>query len=110
MTAGAADDIERAAGLARRMVAELGMSDLGPICVKEAHGPASQALLDRVEETSRRMLEEQLGRARGIVRERRGAIDQLVEALLERDTLGAEEIRGCFGLASATIARAPAPR
>src|SRR6185369_4162443 len=32
MTAGAADDIERAATLSRRMVAELGMSELGPIC------------------------------------------------------------------------------
>jgi cell division protease FtsH len=97
MTAGAADDIERAAGLARRMVAELGMSDLGPICVKDTHGPASQALLDRVEETSRRMLEEQLGRARSIVRERRASIERLVGALLERDTIGADEIRGCFG-------------
>jgi len=97
MTAGAADDIERAAGLARKMVAELGMSELGPICVKEAHGTASQALLDRVEETSRRMLEEQLARARAIVRERREAIEKLVVALLERDTIGAEEIRRCFG-------------
>jgi cell division protease FtsH len=96
MTAGAADDIERAAGLARRMVAELGMSELGPVCVKEAHAPVSQALLDRVEETSRRLLEAQLERARAIVRERREGIDRLVRALLERDTLGAEEIRACF--------------
>jgi cell division protease FtsH len=96
MTAGAADDIERAAGLARRMVAELGMSDLGPVCVKDGGGPVSQALLDRVEETSRRLLEAQLERARAIVRDRRTGIERLVSALLERDTLGAEEIHGCF--------------
>ncbi len=101
MTAGAADDIERAAGLSRKMVAELGMSELGPICVKESHGPASQALLDRVEETSRRMLEDQLTRARNIVRAHRAGIDRLVSALLERDTIGAEEIRGCFAPAVA---------
>jgi cell division protease FtsH len=95
MTAGASDDIERAATLARRMVAELGMSELGPICVKETHG-ASQALLDRVEEVSRKMLEAELGRARAIVRERRAGIDRLVAALLAQDTLGAEEILGCF--------------
>jgi cell division protease FtsH len=100
MTAGAADDIERAAGLARRMVAELGMSELGPICVKDAHAPVSQALLDRVEETSRRLLEDQLARAREIVRERRPAIDRLVAALLERDTVDAEEILGCFAQTS----------
>jgi cell division protease FtsH len=100
MTAGAADDIERAAGLARRMVAELGMSDLGPICLKDAHAPVSQALLDRVEETSRRLLEDQLARAREIVRERRPAIDRLVAALLERDTVDANEILGCFAQGS----------
>ena len=96
MTAGAADDIERAAALAHRMVAELGMSDLGPICVKDSHGPVSQALLDRVEDASRQLLDDQLGRARAIVRERRAGIDRLVRGLLERDTLGAEEILGCF--------------
>jgi cell division protease FtsH len=96
MTAGAADDIERAASLARRMVAELGMSDLGPVCVKEGHGPISQALLDRVEETTQRMLEAQLERAREIVRDQRAGIDRLVGALLERDTLDEAEIRSCF--------------
>jgi cell division protease FtsH len=98
MTAGAADDIERAAALSRRMVAELGMSELGPICVKEdgGHTP-SQALLDRVEEVSRRMLEAQLARAQAIVRERRVGIERLVAELLERDTLGGEEILDCFG-------------
>jgi cell division protease FtsH len=103
MTAGAADDIERAAGLARRMVAELGMSDLGPICVKDTHGPVSQALLDRVEETSRRLLEDQLARARVIVRERRTAIDLLVRALLARDTVDAKDIERCFAEASVPV-------
>jgi cell division protease FtsH len=96
MTAGAADDIERASGLARRMVAEFGMSDLGPVCVKEGHGPVSQALLDRVEDHTRALLDAQMARARGIVRERREGIDRLVGALLERDTLGETEIRTCF--------------
>jgi cell division protease FtsH len=98
MTAGASDDIARAASLGRRMVAELGMSELGPICVAEhdGHGARSQALLDRVEETTRRLLDEQLARARAIVRERRAEIDRLTDGLMERDTLGAEEILACF--------------
>jgi cell division protease FtsH len=96
MTAGAADDIERAAGLARRMVAELGMSDLGPICVKDGHGAPSQALLDRVEEATRQLLDEELARARAIVRERRAGIDRLVNDLLARETLDGEEILACF--------------
>jgi len=96
MTAGAADDLERATGLSRKMVAELGMSEIGPICVKEGSAPHSQALLDRVEEATLRLLEAQLARARRIVVERRREIDRLVESLLEQDTLDAEEIRACF--------------
>jgi cell division protease FtsH len=108
MTAGAADDLERAAALGRRMVAELGMSELGPICVKDASS-RSQALLDRVEEATRRLLEEQLARAQRIVGERRAEIGNLVEALLERDTLDAGEIRACFPDDSrAKARRAPA--
>jgi cell division protease FtsH len=96
MTAGAADDIERAASLARKMVAELGMSDLGPICLKDPHAPHSQALLDRVEETIRRLLDAELARARRIVADRRDEIARLVEQLLEHETLDAEAIRACF--------------
>jgi cell division protease FtsH len=95
MTAGASDDLERAAGLGRRMVAELGMSELGPICVKDT-ATRSQALLDRVEEVTRRLLEEQLARARRLVAERRAEIARLVDALLDRDTLDGGEIAACF--------------
>lgn len=106
MTAGASDDLERAAGLGRRMVAELGMSELGPICIKDA-STRSQALLDRVEEETRCLLEEQLARARRIVAERRPEIAQLVDELLERDTLDSGEIAACFpGDAVSRLARA----
>ena len=81
------------------------MSDLGPICLKDT-AARSEALLDRVEEATRRLLEEQLDRARRIVVERRSEIGRLVEALLERDTLGREEILACFaGPQGVAIAR-----
>jgi len=96
MTAGAADDIERATHLARKMVAELGMSELGPICLKDPALPHSQALLDRFEETTRRLLDEQLSRARQIVTERREEIDAMVKALIDQDTLDADEILAFF--------------
>jgi cell division protease FtsH len=96
MTAGAADDIERATHLAQRMVAELGMSELGPICLKASQSGRSQQLLDRVEEKTRQLLEAQLARARDIVRENRAAIGRLVDGLLERETLGAEAVLDCF--------------
>lgn len=96
MTAGASDDIERAFELARRMVAEMGMSRLGPIHPGTDLSHRSQALLDRIEEVASELISEQLERAVAIVGARRKEIDLLVEGLLERDTLDADEIRACF--------------
>jgi cell division protease FtsH len=96
MTAGASDDIQRASTIAWKMVAELGMSHLGPICVGDGHPARSPALLDRVDETARALADAQLGRAVDIVRSRRAEIDALVRALLEKETLGMDEIEACF--------------
>ncbi len=103
MTAGASDDIERATNIARKMVAELGMSRVGPICVKgDADRAHSQKLLDTVEETTLALLDAQLARACAIVSARRPAIDALVRALLERDTLNRTEILEVFETAHAS--------
>jgi len=96
MTAGAADDIQRAAGIARKMVGELGMSDLGPISIGGPESQPSQALVDRVDEAARALVEAQLARAVAIIESRRAEIDALVEALLARETLDAGEIVACF--------------
>jgi cell division protease FtsH len=96
MTAGASNDIERAVEIARKMVSEFGMSSLGPIHLGASGTPHSQALLDRVEEATNAIIEEQLQRAREVVQESRPGIAQLVELLMERDTLDAEEIYHCF--------------
>jgi len=96
MTAGASDDIERAVGLARRMVGEMGMSSLGPVHAGDDPSQRSPATLDRIERTASRLVRRQLRRACGIVEARRTAIQRLVAELLERDTLGAAEIRACF--------------
>jgi len=96
MTAGAADDIERAVDLARRMVGEMGMSDLGPIHAGDDPSLRSAATLDRIEATASRLVNDQLARACQIVTAQRAGIDRLVGQLLEHDTLGAPEIRACF--------------
>jgi cell division protease FtsH len=96
MTAGASNDIERAVEIARKMVAEFGMSPLGPIHLGKVDDPRSQALLDRVEHATNNIINEQMKRAFEIVDARRNAIARLVEGLMERDTLEAEEIHSCF--------------
>jgi cell division protease FtsH len=96
MTAGASNDIERAVEIARKMVSEFGMSRLGPIHLGNGDQPTSQSLLDRIEEATNELINEQLERARDIVSAERESIGRLVELLMERDTLDADEILSCF--------------
>ena len=96
MTAGASNDIERAVEIARRMVSEFGMSRLGPIHLGQPDQPHSQSLLDRVEEATNELMNEQLERACAVVTAERESIGRLVEMLMERDTLDADEIASCF--------------
>ena len=96
MTAGASNDIERAVEIARAMVSEFGMSRLGPIHLGQPDSPHSQSLLDRVEEATNELINHQLERACAIVAAEQESIGRLVEMLMERDTLDAEEIQSCF--------------
>ena len=96
MTAGASNDIERAVEIARRMVSEFGMSRLGPIHLGQPDQPHSQSLLDKVEDATNELMNSQLERACAIVTAEQESIGRLVEMLMERDTLDAEEIASCF--------------
>jgi cell division protease FtsH len=96
MTAGASNDIERAVEIARAMVSEFGMSRLGPIHLGQPDQQRSQSLLEKVEECTTELITEQLERACAIVTAETDSIGRLVEMLMERDTLDAEEIASCF--------------
>ncbi len=96
MTAGASNDIERAVEIARRMVSEFGMSRLGPIHLGQPDQQRSQSLLDKVEEATNELINTQLERACTIVTAEQESINRLVELLMERDTLDADEILSCF--------------
>jgi cell division protease FtsH len=96
MTAGASNDIERAVEIARRMVSEFGMSRLGPIHLGQPDQQRSQSLLDKVEEATNELINKQLERACEIVTAEQESIGRLVELLMERDTLDADEILSCF--------------
>ncbi|HEY6189740.1 MAG TPA: AAA family ATPase [Pyrinomonadaceae bacterium] len=104
MTAGASNDIERAVEIARKMVAEFGMSPLGPIHLGKPEDPHSQALLDRVEHATSEIINAQMTRACEMVDASRASIARLVEGLMERDTLESDEIRDCFEVKAAAQA------
>jgi cell division protease FtsH len=89
----AEDDIQRASALARRMVAELGMSDrLGPMSLKpdmSAYEPTtpSPRLLSDVDAEILTILREGEAYALATIRENRAVIDQLVAKLVEVESL-----------------------
>jgi cell division protease FtsH len=104
MTAGAANDIERAVEIARRMVAEFGMSPLGPIHIGKPDEPHSQALLDRIEKATSEIINSQMQRAADVVSTQREPIYRLVDRLMKYDTVESREILECFEQAASDAA------
>ncbi len=104
-TTGAGNDIERATELARKMVCEWGMSDLGPLSFgkKEEqiflgreiaqHRDYSEATAIKIDDEVRRIIGSAYDRSRKIIEERSDALVRIAEALLEREVLDGDEIR-----------------
>ncbi len=95
VTTGAGADLVQATTIARRMVAEFGMSDeVGLISADPSSpsGPPSAQLQGEVDRAVRTLLATQARRAESIVREHQQAVDALAAVLLERDILTAPEV------------------
>ncbi|WP_460451705.1 ATP-dependent metallopeptidase FtsH/Yme1/Tma family protein [Alsobacter sp. SYSU BS001988] len=94
VTTGAASDIAHATDLATRMVAEWGMSPkLGMARVELAAGELPAFAREEV----RNIVADAYRAARAIVEDRRDLLERLCEALLERETLNAQEVAEICG-------------
>src|SRR6266496_1357623 len=105
ITTGASNDIEKATELARAMVCEYGMSELGPLTFgkKEEqiflgreiaqHRDYSEETSIRIDSEVRKIVTEQYERARKIIEENRDTLVRLAEALLEQESLDGVQIR-----------------
>ncbi len=107
MTAGASNDIERAVEIAGKMVREFGMSPLGPIYLGEKADNQSPTLLDRADDATNDIINAQLKRACEVVSSEKGAIDRLVQLLLEHDTVESDDIKKCFSDSEASTMVVP---
>jgi cell division protease FtsH len=110
MTTGASNDFQRATDLARRMVTQWGMSDsLGPMVYGEEEGEiflgrsitthknVSEETLRKVDTEVRRIIDEQYALARRILEENRDKVERMTRALLEWETIDAEQIDDIMG-------------
>ena len=104
ISTGASQDIERATKIAREMVMSYGMSDLGPIQYEHSGGNVflgrdysnssnySGQIAFEIDKEVRRIIDECYDHAKRLIQENRPLMDQLVDALLENETLTAENI------------------
>lgn len=105
ITTGAANDIERATEIARAMVCEYGMSDLGPLAFgkkeeqiflgKEItqHRNYSEDTAIKIDQEVRKIVSEQYERAKKIILENRDALERLAEELIKRETLDGAQVK-----------------
>ncbi len=104
MTTGAGNDIERATDIARKMVCEWGMSELGPLSFgkKEEqiflgreiaqHRDYSEETAIRIDEQVKKLVQGSYDTAKTILEERAEALVKIAETLLEREILDGSEV------------------
>jgi cell division protease FtsH len=105
VTTGAGNDIERATGLARRMVTQFGMSEvIGPLAVGDKEQEIflgrefaqrreiSERTAQMVDTEVKRLIDEAYARAMQIISENRELLDRIAVALLDRETIDREDL------------------
>lgn len=104
ITNGAAADIKQATKVARKMVCDWGMSDLGPISFGENQDHifigreiareerVSERTAMEIDESVKAIIDGQLARARKIVSGNRGKLDTIANELLIRETIDGADV------------------
>ena len=108
-TTGAANDIEKATAMARKMVTEYGMSErVGAIKLGQSQGEVflgrdmghqrdySEDVASVVDEEVRRLIDSAHDEAWHVINDNRAVLDRLVLDLLEHETLNAKELAALF--------------
>jgi len=104
ITTGAHNDFEKATKIARSMVTEYGMSDLGPVQLEQQEGGVflgrdynksrnfSNEVAHEIDLEMRKIIDECYKNAKKILKENEDLVKLIAEALLEHETLTKEQI------------------
>ena len=102
MTSGAANDIERATELARRMITQYGMSDkFGLMALSTVSNPYldGSTMMNCADKTSaeadeeiKELLSKCYEKAKAVLRENRGLLDEIALYLLQKETITGDEL------------------
>ncbi|PUZ61449.1 hypothetical protein GQ55_4G277800 [Panicum hallii var. hallii] len=106
VTTGAAGDLQQVTQVARQMVTTFGMSEIGPWALVEpaaqsgdvvlrmlARNSMSEKLAADIDGAVKHIIDQAYEVAKEHVRRNRAAIDQLVDVLMEKETLSGDEFR-----------------
>ncbi len=116
ITTGASDDLSRATSYARKMVAQLGMSErLGPIAVHteedevflgrdiSRHKNISEDLARAIDEEVSKLIRDSYQKAKDIIKDHLKEMHTLIDRLLEKEVVDAKEIDEILGLKPAEV-------
>jgi cell division protease FtsH len=108
-TTGASNDIEKATGIARKMVTEYGMTnEVGPVKLGSASGEVfmgrdmghgrefSEKIAERIDNQVRALIEQAHNEAYQVLNDNRDVLDRLALELLEKETLDHLELADIF--------------
>jgi cell division protease FtsH len=123
-TTGAANDFEKSTEIARKMVCQWGMSDLGPLTFGErddliflgrdlaVNKNFSEKTSERIDDEVKKIIMRSLHRTQELMEANRDKLIKIAELLLEKESLSSDEINGVIdgkGAAPTEAAPAPAP-
>ena len=104
VTTGAHNDFEKATKIARAMVTEYGMSDLGPVQLEQQEGGVflgrdynksknfSNEIAHEIDKEVRKIIDECYKQAKSLLLENRNLVKLIADALLEYETITKEQI------------------
>ncbi|WOL20271.1 hypothetical protein Cni_G29075 [Canna indica] len=106
VTTGAAGDLQQITKIAKQMVTMFGMSEIGPWALMDpavqsgdvvlrmlARNSMSEKLAEDIDKSVKAIIDKAYEIAKNHIRNNRAAIDQLVDVLLEKETLTGDEFR-----------------
>jgi cell division protease FtsH len=108
ISTGAANDLQEATDLAKRLVMEYGMSSLGPITfgrkeelaflgVREIYRDFSEKIAEKIDKEVEKFVKNAQNRAMGVLKRKRKILENLAQRLIEKETIEKEEFERIVG-------------
>ncbi|KIL00403.1 hypothetical protein PAXRUDRAFT_821687 [Paxillus rubicundulus Ve08.2h10] len=94
LTSGCSSDLQKATRTATQMVKNFGFSDrVGPVFYNDQNGPVSPATSEKIDSEILNLLQQGESRVAKLLEEKKGELHRLAHALVEHETLSADEVR-----------------